>query len=158
MKNSDRLSPVIPIIAILLILIRLSLFAFIGLRFIPIGGEKSIDNLMLSFQSSVNNADENEYISLVPLSERSNKEISYVKENLARYSGKHYTFKAYDTKKTSFSIVDTMKLYRMSPLFAPAIYEKYTVSVVVSDSEKDYDMSLMVYKINGRYYLDDVNK
>ena len=159
MKRSSSLNPVI--IVIICILMAVKLFDLMSLygRILPSGGKKSIDELVIGYQDAVNAGNSSDYLKLIPRSERTSSEKSYIKEKILDYSGNNYKMSvtSTDSADKSSAYSGTAKLVLLDPLFSPIVEEKVNVKVLVEYDKGSYYEMISVYHINGRYYIDDVD-
>ena len=159
MRKSSKLSPVVLVIAgILLVFKLIDLFSLYG-RIIQTGGESSIEALVTSYQDAVNDADAAAYLKLVPKSERTSAEKKHIKEKIGDYSGKNYKMSVNESvqKETNNTLSTTAKLFLLDPMGASLVNREYSVSIDIDTEDGTYREIIYVLQINGKYYIDDVD-
>ena len=159
MKKSGKLSPVILVIAgILLVFKIVDLFSLYS-RVFQTGGQSSIEALVTDYQDAINDGDAAAYLKLVPKSERTSAEKKHIKEKIGDYSGKNYKMIAGPSveKEVNNTLSTTAKLFLLDPFGASLVNREYSVSVNIETDEGTYKEILYVLQINGKYYIDDVD-
>lgn len=159
MKKSGKLSPVILVIAgILLVFKIVDLFSLYS-RVFQTGGQSSIEALVTDYQDAINDGDAAAYLKLVPKSERTSAEKKHIKEKIGDYSGKNYKMSvgASIEKEVNNTLSTTAKLFLLDPFGASLVNREYSVSVNIETDEGTYKEILYVLQINGKYYIDDVD-
>ena len=159
MKKSGKLSPVILVIAgILLVFKIVDLFSLYS-RVFQTGGQSSIEALVTDYQDAINDGDAAAYLKLVPKSERTSAEKKHIKEKIGDYSGKNckMTVGASIEKEVNNTLSTTAKLFLLDPFGASLVNREYSVSVNIKTDEGTYKEILYVLQINGKYYIDDVD-
>ena len=154
----SRVHPVIIIISGIIICIDLVYIAFIYGHLIQFGGEKSVTSLVYSYKKAVNDGDSEAYLKLVPMCERTAGEKAHVKEVINNYSGNNYDMEYVESKvmESSTTARGIAKMFLINPFNSPYVSETRMITVRVKGEDTRY-LSLMVYKINGRYFIDDVD-
>ena len=153
-----KLNPVIVILALILICIKVVYVVFLFGHTIQPGGEESIDGLIKSYQDSVNSGDADAYLKLVPSCEKFFAEKAYIGSQINNYSGNDFKMQFLESKSVNARniLTDEIKLFKLSPMRAPLISDKLMVKVKVTDTE-DSIVTLQVYKIGNRYFLNDID-
>ena len=159
MKNKGKVNPVFIIVACIFILFRCLDVITGSVRLFQTGGASTVDALVEGYQDALNNGDAKAYLKLIPRSERTKEEKQHVKEMINEYSGNNYSMKVESSDSLGLRRImsDNAKLILMDPLFCPIISEKQSVKVKIDKEDGIYYEMITVYKIFGRYYLDDVD-
>ncbi len=151
-------NPVIIFFAVILICFNLVHIVCLYGHLIQSGGEKTLTSLVYSYKTAVNDGDSKAYMKLVPLCERTSSEKEYVKGIIGEYSGKNYDMEYVDVKalEQADHIKASAKMFLINPFNSPIVTESKLVKVKVTGEDTRY-LSLNVVKINGRYYIDDID-
>ena len=128
-------------------------------RLLQTGGRASIEELVEGYQDAINAGDAKAYLKLIPRSERTREEKQHIKEKIDEYSGNDYEMKVESTDTRTFKsiISDNAKFVLLDPVFCPIISEKDSVKVSIKKGDEYYYEMITVYKIYGKYYLDDMD-
>jgi hypothetical protein len=156
MKKS--LNPVIIFFTVILVCLNLVYIACIYGHLIQSGGEKTLNSLVYSYKTAVNDGDSKAYMKLVPICERTSSEKAYVKGIIGEYSGKNYDMEYVDAEELDQAdhVRVSAKMFLINPFNSPIVTDSKLVKVKVTGEDTKY-LSLNVVKINGRYFIDDIN-
>ena len=157
MKSSKKVSPVIIVLASILIAIDIFFLIVYCIKLFPTGGSDSIDSLVTEYQYAINHGDETLYLSLIPGCQRTREEKEYIKQHLNEYTGKDYKMTVVESKSVGWNqaMRDSADLFLLNPILSPFITDSYYVNVRV-DEESSYRIMLVVYKCGGHYFINDV--
>ncbi len=157
--KSKKLNPVVLILIILLLCTKTFLVVSMGGRVFQSGGKETPGALIADFEDAVNKGSVDDYMALLPRSERTKAERAYIKKHIEDYSGRDIEIEVVSTAESDQldGMEQAVKLALLDPMFCPFITSTCLIKVDITDSGRTYPTYINAVKINGKYYLDDIS-
>ena len=157
--NKKRLNPIIIILIVVLFCIQVLIIVSLCVRLIQPGGADSISSLVSDYQTAVNNADEDLYLSLVPKSEKNGLEREYVQEKLRAHYNKGYQIS--ENGYTSLGSEEVGEVFGellvLDPFGSPVPSDVIDLNILVTDQDNNtYTAKLTILEISDKYFIHDV--